>query len=354
MANNFKRGYTVIGSSFFKRLTNATHVQYMEEFLNMLPHGVYENKKTDLERLIEKEWSNLGYCRKNHSREQYNNKLKQLKSIMSALHVVLASEARMGHEGGDVELHSYETKVLDNVDSKGYIQGVKAFIKSWAGIASPGGEALLDESREIVDELSSMLQFQGMEDRMIANVGAQIELRENTDNYVFNIVAKASVEAYELRPEVESEKERLELIDEFLAAWFNLVNRVRISVKNKGKEEDEPEDEPLTTAKMRIEPNSETQEPDTPERRVEHAIKKAALENYDRFNNAQSQKNETSASDERVTDAERLNSKNLSAHEIADLVMKNVIKKYGTELTDEEIERYTQAEYVKLTLPDVD
>lgn len=209
-----------------------------------MPRGVYDNKKTALERLIEAEWSNLSNCRKNHSREQWNEKVDQLRAIMSALGHVLAKEAELGHEGGAVEKHSYDTKISGVVNNHDYVEAVKAFIKAWAGVESQGAEALLDEARELVDEAESLVQFMEMEDLMIANIPNQDSLRIPTDDFVENIIKKAEVEHFELSPDSESEKERLEIIDEFLAFVKNWLKRITVSVKNSGKEQNDPKPEP--------------------------------------------------------------------------------------------------------------
>lgn len=228
--------------SFFKRLRNNQHAHYAKEFLQGMPRGIYDNKKTALERLIEAEWSNLSNCRKNHSREQWHEKVNQLRAVMSALGHILKKEEELGHEGGAVEFHSYETKMQGVTSNHEYVEAVKAFIKAWAGVESQGAEALLDEARELVDEAENLVSFMEMEDLMIANIPAQAELRTPTDDFIFSIIKKAEVENFELSPDSESEKERLEVIDEFLAFVKNWIRRVTISAKNSGPEE-EPEPE---------------------------------------------------------------------------------------------------------------
>ena len=84
-----------------------------------------------------------------------------------------------------------------------------------------------------------------MEDLMIANIPAQKTLRKPTDDMIEAIIKKAEVEGYELSPNIESEVERLELINEFLSFIRNWLKRVTISVKNSGiEEEEEPTPEP--------------------------------------------------------------------------------------------------------------
>lgn len=229
--------------SFFKMLSNARHAHYAKEFLEGMPRGIYDNKKTALERLIEAEWSNLSNCRKNHSREQWNEKVNQLRAVMSALGHILNKEAELGHEGGVVEKHSYETKMQGVNNNHEYVEATKAFIKAWAGVESSGAEALLDEARELVDEAENLVSFMEMEDLMIANIPNQKTLRQPTDDFIYAIIQKAEVEHFELSPDSESEKERLEVIDEFLAFIKGWIKRVTISVKNSGSEEQEPEPE---------------------------------------------------------------------------------------------------------------
>ncbi|MCQ2199910.1 MAG: hypothetical protein MJZ19_09370 [Paludibacteraceae bacterium] len=231
--------------SFFKVLTNARHTHYAQEFLDGMPKGVYDNKRPLLTQLIANEMGNLSNCRKNHTREQWNDKINQLRNVMSALGHILKKEAELGRQGGEIEWHSYQSRIATATSNHEYAESVRAFLSAWSGVESTSAEALVEEATSICEEADNLVSFMEMEDLMIANIPAQKTLRQPTDDLIESIIKKAEVEGYELSPNIESEVERLELINEFLAFIRNWLKRVTISAKNSGsEEEDEPTPEP--------------------------------------------------------------------------------------------------------------
>ncbi|MCQ2198438.1 MAG: hypothetical protein MJZ19_01800 [Paludibacteraceae bacterium] len=230
--------------SFVKKLRNERHAHYMSEFLEGMPQGIYDNKKPLLTKLVANEIENLSNCRKNHTRVQWNDKVNQLRNIMAALGHILVKEAEMGRQGGDIEKHSYFSRVSNVNNNHDYVESVRAFLGAWSGVESTSAEALVDEAREICEEIENLVSFMEMEDLMIANIPPQVKLRIPTDELVDSIIKKAEVEQYELSPNIESEVERLEMITEFLGFVKNWIKRITVSVKNSGNEEDEPQPEP--------------------------------------------------------------------------------------------------------------
>lgn len=229
--------------SFIKRLRNERHAHYCTEFLEGMPQGVYDNKRPLLTQLVAREIENLANCRKNHTRENWHSKVNQLRNVMAALGHILKKEAGMEKQGGAIEWHSYQTRIISQTNNHDYVESVRAFLGAWSGVESPSAEALVDEANSIVEEVENLVKFMGMEDLMIANIPQQQLLRQPTDDLIISIIKKAEVEQYELSPSIESEVERLEQITEFINFIKNWLKRIVISVKNSGEEEQEPEPE---------------------------------------------------------------------------------------------------------------
>lgn len=346
--NKTYRVINVVGSSFIKRLSNADHAHFMMEFIDLLPHGLYDNKRPLLTQLVNNEVENINNCRKNHNREVYNSKIGMLKSVMSALYRILVSEAKAGHQGAAVEVHSYEVRVMPEIKNKGYLEAVSGFLHAWAGTESRAAEALVDDARDLCEELRNVVQFMMMEDLMIKNIEAQIVYRESTDALVFDIIAKASIENYELSPTIESEVERLEQVNEFLEAWIGFVERIRISVKNSGPEPGE-EPEPLSTVKDHNFPVSASEKIDSEEAKMSRSIREMVYNNIKSEDGEAKNPNDAATQEERQALYQKQRAQKLDAYEIADQVMKNVVAKYGSNLTDEELQKYSQEEYALLT-----
>ncbi len=338
----------VIGSSFIKRLSNADHAHFMMEFLELMPRGVYENKRPALQQLISAEIDNINNCRKNHSREVYNAKISMLKSTMSALYRILLAEAKVGHNGAAVEVHSYERRVVPELKNKGYLEAVGGFLHAWSGTESRSAEALVDEARELHEEVLNIMQFMMMEELMIKNIEAQYVYRESTDNFVFNIIAKASVESNELSANIESERERLQIINEFLEGWMGFIERIKISVKNSGPEEG-GEPEPLSTVKDHDFPASASVKTTNEEAKMSRSIRDMVYQNIKDESDTNLDLSKAKTPEEVREIYQRQRAQLVDANEIAAQVMKNVTAKYGSNLTDDELQKYSQEEYALLT-----
>lgn len=226
--------------SFVKYLRNSLHANYAMEFLSGMPIGLYDNSRPFLTQLVAKEIGNLRNVRRNNSRVTFNDKVKELRSLLSALRIILYNEQRRGAQGGIIEYHSYVTKILGQQSNLGIVQDARSFVESWTGVELPAAETLMEDIRNMLEEIDNIMQFKEMEDLMIANIPLQKVIRDQTDNMIANIIRKAESEKYELSPNIESEVERLEQITEFLNFVRNWLTRIKVSVKNYGKDEDNP------------------------------------------------------------------------------------------------------------------
>lgn len=226
--------------SFIKDLRNSLHANYATEFLNGMPRGLFDNKLPILTQLIAKEVENLGNVRRNNTRATFNEKVKELRSLLSSLRIMLYNEKRRGAQGGAVEYHAYVTKVLGQRSNLGFVQSVRSFSASWTGVELPAADTLMEDIRNMLEEIDNIMQFKEMEDLMIANIPLQSTVREQTDLMIENIIRKTETEKYELSPNIESEVERLQQITEFLNFVRNWLTRIKVSVKNYGKDEDKP------------------------------------------------------------------------------------------------------------------
>ncbi len=243
---NLKRHWTrsAEGFSYFKRLRHKQHAHYAQEFLDIMPRGVYENKRPALQKLISDELTNLDNCRKNATREEWNGKVNELRAKMHAIFIILRKDAKLEKEGAERELHSYNLRVKGVTAQHEFVEGVRAFVTAWAGTANAVADEMVEDATSLVEEIETLVSFMEMEDLMIANIPNQYLLRQPTDDFIFSIISKAQVEEYELSPDIESEVERLELITEFLNAIDNWIKRVTIANKNSGTEESKPEPDP--------------------------------------------------------------------------------------------------------------
>lgn len=350
-ANKSYRVLSVVGSSFIKRLSNADHAHFMMEFLNLMPQGLYDNKMAALTQKVADEVENINNCRKNHNRERYNSRLASLKSLMSALYRILVSAAKDGVSGAAIEVHSYERRVQPEVKNKGYFEAVRAYLFAWSGTGSTAAEALVDEAKDLCEEIESLMAFMMMEDSMIKNLEAQIVYRESTDEFVFNIIAKASVESYELSPLVENEKPRIELVNSFLEAWLGFVERIRISVKNSGTD---PEVEPVSTATVKDHnfPEAASDANSANAQKMSRSIQNIVLDNIKSESDSEQSESEPDSVEDVSAKYQKIRAQKLDAYKLANQVTENVKAKYGENLTDEELEKYSQEEYALLTATD--
>ncbi|MCQ2198320.1 MAG: hypothetical protein MJZ19_01200 [Paludibacteraceae bacterium] len=246
MEKKLKRHWTrsAEGFSYFKRLRHKQHTHYAQEFLDIMPKGIYDNKRPMLQGLVANELANLDNCRKNETREKWNGKVNELRAKMHAIFIILRKAAKLEKEGAERELHSYDMRVKGVTAQHEFVEGVRAFIGAWSGIEDAVADSMVEDATSIVEEIETLVTFMEMEDLMIANIPNQYLLREPTDELIFSIIAKAQVEEYELSPTIESEVERLEQITEFLNAIDNWLKRVAIANKNSGSDDEEPEPEP--------------------------------------------------------------------------------------------------------------
>lgn len=233
--------------SYFTKLRNSQHASYAMEFLNGMPRGVYDNKRPNLTELISKEIENLKNVRRNTTRVKFNRKCKELRSLLAALRIILYNEQRRDADGGVNEYHSFVIKILGQKSNIALVSDVRSFLASWSGVTIPSADSLITDIRNLTDEIDTLNEFKEMEDFLISTIKPQSPLRAATDYFIENIIKKAEVEKAELSPSIESEKERLEIITEFLSFINNWITRIKLSVKNYSKDEPTPpEDEDIT------------------------------------------------------------------------------------------------------------
>ena len=231
------------------------------EFLSGMPRGVYENKRPILTELIAKELENLKNVRRNATRVKFNKKCKELRSLLAALRIILFNEQRRDAEGGDVQYHAFIVKILGQKSNVALVSDVRSFLTSWAGVEISTAETLIDDIRNIVEEIDNLNEFKEMEDLAIANIKAQIKLRAVTDDFIVNTIKKAEVEQSELSPSIESEVERLELINEFLNFIKGWITRIKLSVKNYSNNEPTPPEENVQpTSNVEKKPSDDDEE----------------------------------------------------------------------------------------------
>lgn len=229
------------GFSYIKRLTNLSHAYYVQEFFELMTSDVYPSKKASLKTYVNAEKANINQCRKNHYRVILKNKIAHLHSVMSALGIVLRRESKLKTVGGDIEWHNFEVKILATKNDTEYIAAVHSFLYTWSGTESTGADALVREARDIMKELENILSFTGAEQNLIDQIPNQESLRKPTDDYIKIIIKRAEVELYELNRDLESEEARWEEINQLCKSIISWINRIKLSVINRKKDEEDPE-----------------------------------------------------------------------------------------------------------------
>lgn len=218
----------------FKRLRNADHASYCEDFRLLIPDDVYKGFNTELQKYIEAEGKNLGRIRKNRVRDEFHIKVKHLRSVFSALRIMVVKEADLGSAKAKEAIMNFDVVFNKRESNYAYHQSAKAFMGIWGGTNSPTCDALIKEIKSIIAECDILKEEMAVAATSIVSIDYQVVNRYNTDRLMEHIIKKADCEIFELSEDDEAQLARRRELLTFLAGVAALCARVKNVVSNYG------------------------------------------------------------------------------------------------------------------------